>query len=59
MAHEHLHFKDDVATEYTHGKQVRVSLALIGTLAGGVLLISSGVAGRRFLYGAGSFQAEP
>ncbi len=58
MAHEHLHFKDDVATEYTHGKQVRVSLALIGTLAGGVLLISSGVAGRRFLYGAGSFQAE-
>jgi Cd2+/Zn2+-exporting ATPase len=58
MAHEHLHFKDDVAAEHTHGKQVRVSLALLGTLAGGTLLISSGIATSRFLYGSGSFQAD-
>jgi len=44
MAHEHLHFKEDVAVEYTHGKQVRVSIAMLGTLAGGMLLISSGIA---------------
>jgi Cd2+/Zn2+-exporting ATPase len=56
MAHEHLHFKDDIAVEHTAGKQIRVSLALLGTLAGGMLLISSGVAG--FFYGRGSFNAE-
>jgi len=38
MAHEHLHFKQDIAAEYTHSKQVRVSLALLGTLAGFFLL---------------------
>jgi len=58
MAHEHLHFKDDIAVEHTHGKQVRVNMALLGTLAGLVLLITSGIAGRRIFYGAGSFQAE-
>jgi len=58
MTHEHLHFKDDIAAEHTHGKQVRVSMALLGTLAGGTLLISSGIATSRFLYGAGSFQAD-
>ena len=35
MAHEHLRFKEDIAGEHTHGKQIRVSMALIGTLAGG------------------------
>jgi len=58
MAHEHLHFKDDIAAEHTHGKEIRVKIALWATLAGGILLISSGIAGRRFLYGSGSFQAE-
>ncbi len=43
MAHEHLHLKEDIETEHTHGSQVRVSLALLGTLAGGMLLISSGI----------------
>ena len=56
MAHEHLHFKDDIATEHTHGKQVRVSMALLGTLAGGVLLINSGIA--KLIYGSNSFNAE-
>ncbi len=41
MAHQHLHFKEDFAAEHTHGKQIRVSIALLGTLAGGVLLINS------------------
>jgi len=56
MAHEHLHFKQDVAAEHTHGKQIRVSMALLGTLAGGVLLINSGIA--RLFYGTGSFNTE-
>jgi len=55
MAHEHLHFKEDISAEHTHGKQIRVSLALLGTLAGGVLLINSGIA--RFFYGPGSDQS--
>lgn len=49
MAHEHLHFKD----EHTHGKQLRVSMALLGTLAGGVLLINSGIA--KYIYGSDNF----
>jgi len=56
MAHEHLHFKEDVAAEHTHGKQIRVSMALLGTLAGGVLLINSGIA--KFIYGTGTFNTE-
>ena len=43
MAHEHLHFKQDMTAEETRGKQLRVSIALLGTLAGGVLLINSGL----------------
>jgi len=58
MAHQYHHFKEDIAAEHTHGKQVRVSMALLGTLAGGILLICSGIAARRFLYGSDSFQAE-
>jgi Cd2+/Zn2+-exporting ATPase len=56
MAHEHLHLKEDVAAEHTRGKQIRVSLALLGTLAGGMLLINYGVG--RFIYGKGSFNTE-
>ncbi len=58
MAHEHLHFKQDIAAEHTHSKQIRISIALLGTLAGGMLLISSGIARWRYLYGSGSFQSE-
>ncbi|MHC4558341.1 MAG: heavy metal translocating P-type ATPase [Planctomycetota bacterium] len=56
MAHQHLHFKDDIAAEHTHSKQVRVSIALLGTLAGFVLLINSGIA--KFIYGSDSFNTE-
>ncbi len=56
MAHEHLHFKDDLAVEHTHGKQVRVSIALLGTLAGGVLLLNSLIA--RAIFRWESFNTE-
>jgi len=56
MAHEHLHFKDDIAAEHTHSKQIRVSMALLGTLAGGMLLINSGVS--RLIYGRTDFNTE-
>jgi len=56
MAHEHLHFKEDIAGERTYGKQIQVSMALLGTLAGGVLLINSGIG--KFFYGSGSFNTE-
>ena len=52
MGHKHLEFKDE---HYTHGKQVRVSLALLGTLAGGMLLISSVIA--KPIYGSDSDHA--
>ncbi|HPC95544.1 MAG TPA: cation-translocating P-type ATPase [Sedimentisphaerales bacterium] len=55
MAHEHLHLQHDTA-EDTRGQQLRVSLALLGTLAGGVLLINSGIG--RFIYGPDSFNTE-
>jgi len=57
MAHEHLHFKQDIAVEHTHGKQIRVSLALLGTLAGGMLLLSHYVS-KWFVYGPEAFQTE-
>ena len=56
MAHQHLHFKDDVAADYTKGKQVRVGIALLGTLAGGVLLINSLIA--KPIYGADAFNTD-
>ncbi len=56
MAHEHLRFKDDIAAERTHGKQIRVSIALLGTLAGFTLLINSGIAW--LVYGSGTFNTE-
>ncbi len=56
MAHEHLHLKDEFGTEQTREKQFRVSLALLGTLAGGVLLINSWI-GRAF-YAPDSFNTQ-
>jgi Cd2+/Zn2+-exporting ATPase len=56
MAHQHLHFKEDLDAEQTRDKQLRVSIALLGTLAGGVLLINSGFG--RFIYGADSFNTQ-
>lgn len=56
MAHQHLHFTDGLDGEQTHGKQLRVSAAMLGTLGGGVLLINSGIG--RFFYGADSFNTE-
>jgi len=56
MAHEHLHLKEDITAEHTRGKQIRVSIAMLGTLAGGVLLINSWLA--RFFYGSGDFNTE-
>ena len=56
MVHQHLHFKEDITVEHTHGKQVRVSMALLGTLAGGMLLINSGIAS--LIYGSDSDHAQ-
>jgi Cd2+/Zn2+-exporting ATPase len=56
MAHQHLHFKEDINVHKAHGRQIQVSAALLGTLAGGMLLISNGVA--RLIYGNASDQAE-
>jgi Cd2+/Zn2+-exporting ATPase len=56
MAHEHLHLKDDLAAERAKSKQLRVSIALLGTLAGGMLLINSGLA--KVIYNTSSFNAE-
>jgi len=56
MAHEHLHLQQDVMADETQGQQWKVSLALLGTLAGGVLLINSGIG--RLFYGADSFNTE-
>ncbi|MBN1804677.1 MAG: cation-translocating P-type ATPase [Sedimentisphaerales bacterium] len=56
MAHEHLQLKTDINTEHTHGKQIRVSMALLGTLAGGVLLINSGIA--KFIWASSSFNTD-
>ncbi|MFB0525088.1 MAG: heavy metal translocating P-type ATPase, partial [Phycisphaerae bacterium] len=58
MAHEHLHFKEDITAEHTHGKQIRVNIALLGTLAGGILLLSLLPARSKFLYGSDSFHTE-
>lgn len=58
MVHKHFHLKDDIATEATRGKQIRVSMALIATLAGFTLLASSWVAKLSFLFGPDSFQAN-
>jgi Cd2+/Zn2+-exporting ATPase len=56
MAHQHLHFQEDFSAEETRGKQLRVSIAMLGTLAGGVLLINSGIG--RLFYGPASFNTD-
>jgi Cd2+/Zn2+-exporting ATPase len=59
MAHEHLHLTaGSIGHEHSHtkGKQFGVSLALLGTLGGGALLISSLIAPA--FYGAGSVQTN-
>ncbi|MDH7598417.1 MAG: cation-translocating P-type ATPase [Sedimentisphaerales bacterium] len=53
MVHEHLHLKEQVSPDQ---QQLRVSMALLGTLAGGVLLINSRVG--QIFYGKGSFNTE-
>jgi Cd2+/Zn2+-exporting ATPase len=58
MVHEHFHLKDDMGSEATRGKQMRVSIALLATLAGFTLLASSWAARWFGLYGADSFQAN-
>ncbi len=54
MAHDHLHLNEG----HTQEKQMRVSIAFLGTLAGGMLLISSGIGKLKFLYGSQSFNTE-
>jgi Cd2+/Zn2+-exporting ATPase len=57
MAHQHLHIKEhEMGSGRTKGKQVRVSIALLGTLAGGVLLLNSVIA--PIFYGARSEVAQ-
>jgi len=59
MAHEHLHLTaGSIGHEHSHtkGKQFGVSLALLGTLAGGVLLINSLIA--PLFYGTDSVQTK-
>jgi Cd2+/Zn2+-exporting ATPase len=56
MAHQHLHLQEDFSIEQTRGKQLRVSIAMLGTLAGGVLLINSGIG--RLFYGPDSFNTD-
>jgi len=57
MAHKHLHLKEHELTgEHTKGKQIRVSMALLGTLCGGVLLLNSAIA--PLFYGKGSEVAQ-
>src|SRR5210317_233351 len=56
MAHQHLQLKEDIGNEQTQGQQVRLSLALVGTLLGGVLLINSRVG--ILFFGSGSENIE-
>ena len=57
MAHEHLNIKAE-EHEHMQGKQMRVSLALMGTLIGGVLLINSHIGKLDILFGPDSFNAK-
>ena len=59
MPHKILNLKEnELAYKDTHGKQVRVSIALLGTTLGGVLLLNSIIASLPFFYGRGSPVAE-
>ena len=56
MAHRHLHLNEDISHGHCCAGQARISLAMIGTLAGGMLLMSSGIA--RIFYGSESDHAQ-
>jgi Cd2+/Zn2+-exporting ATPase len=56
MAHQHLHFQEDITVDQTRGKQLRISIAMLATLAGGILLINNGIG--RLFYEPGSFNVE-
>jgi len=56
MAEQLQNINDSAVTRKTQGRQFRISIALMGTLAGGILLINSGLA--RFIYGAESFNTH-
>jgi len=56
MAHKHFHLNEDISAEHTREKQVRISIALLATLTGGMLLISAGIAIP--FYGRSSFNTE-
>ena len=56
MAHQHLQLKEDIGNEQMQGQQVRLSMALVGTLLGGVLLINSRVG--ILFFGSGSVNIE-
>jgi Cd2+/Zn2+-exporting ATPase len=56
MTHKSLMLKEHELSTYTKGKQLRVSLALFGTLAGGMLLFNSFIAPA--FYGKDSDLAE-
>lgn len=50
MGHHHLHLSSDMEHDHSHHEQMRVGLALLATLIGGVLLVTSQVAKLDFLY---------
>ena len=62
MAHKHHNIKDHELSccghDHTKSKQMRVSAALLGTLAGGILLLCSFIARLDFLYGSESQAAR-
>jgi len=58
MAHEHLHLRQDITVDHTRGRQFGISIALLGTLAGGMLLITSKIAGLSFVYGPDSLHRQ-
>ncbi len=56
MVHEHLHLKEDLTEQHTRSRQITVSMAVVGTLLGGVFLINSGIAS--IIYGKDGFNSE-
>jgi len=56
MVHKHFQLRDQELAEagHTRGKQIRVSLALLATFAGGVLLLNSIIASAPVFYGKDS-----
>lgn len=52
LGHDHDH-AGDLFHDHTHGKQTQVNIAVLGTLTGGILLLSSSLSRLRWLYGPG------